>query len=101
MHLACTTRYLQKDGSEPRDYEDAFYPRRWRATYRRHSLDSPLSKRFAVADGATESLLARDWADLLVRSFCIRASNGRTEPDATYERAIKHWPRYLERYRVD
>lgn len=99
MRLACTTLYLHKGGSRAEEYEDAFYPRRGHVVYRRRSADSHLSKRFAVADGATESLLAGAWAGVLVRAFCVRVAPGRKEPHVTYARAIRQWSRYVDQYR--
>jgi len=46
---------IQKSGSTPEEYEDAF------------ALD-PVRRRFAVADGASESAFAREWAELLVQA---------------------------------
>ncbi len=46
---------LQKRGHTPEEYEDA------------HDVD-PLSGRFAIADGASESAFAKEWAQILVES---------------------------------
>ena len=48
--------WLQKCGNTPDEYEDAF-------------AADPAARRFAVADGATESGFAARWAQLLVQQF--------------------------------
>lgn len=63
MRAALTACWVPRAGSEEREYEDAFYPR---ASGDRHAR----RLRFAVADGASESMLSGLWADLLVRTWC-------------------------------
>jgi hypothetical protein len=54
--------WLQKDGSEPRQFEDAFA--------RANVGERPCrGVRFAVADGATEAAFSRWWARLLATAF--------------------------------
>jgi hypothetical protein len=48
-----------KLGSQPAEYEDAYWPAAGRRT----------DERFAVADGATENSYSRDWASLLVERY--------------------------------
>ena len=54
--------HTPKKGSSEQEYEDAFFPS---ACFHR-GLDG---FRCAVADGASESAFAREWAQLLVRGF--------------------------------
>lgn len=54
--------HVPKLGSAEREYEDAYYPPR--ASHR-----NVKAFRCAVADGATESTFAREWAQILVRGF--------------------------------
>lgn len=54
--------HVPKHGNAEGEYEDAYYPAR--ASHR-----SVKSFRCAVADGATESTFAREWAQILVRGF--------------------------------
>lgn len=61
-HLASRVFWLPKAGNAPADYEDAYSVGRWRP------LD-PERAVLAIADGATESLLSCQWANLLVRRF--------------------------------
>ncbi|MEO7836454.1 MAG: hypothetical protein ABIS21_02295 [Acidimicrobiales bacterium] len=63
MRAVIASFWLPRAGSRLEEFEDAFYPRRTgtRAAKR---------MRFAVADGASESLLSGMWADVLVRTWC-------------------------------
>jgi hypothetical protein len=64
MHVISRTFHVPKAGTSERDYEDAAYPA-W-------SHDSCKEMfRCAVADGATESSFAREWARRLVRHFGV------------------------------
>jgi hypothetical protein len=63
VRASVTSSWAPRAGSEERQYEDAFYPR---ASGDRHAR----RLRFAVADGASESMLSGLWADLLVRTWC-------------------------------
>ena len=56
MTIDLRTFWLAKRGNSPEEYEDAF------------AADASLAK-FAVADGATESGFAKQWARLLVQQF--------------------------------
>ena len=72
-----TTLWLPKAGNVPEEYEDAFrvvYPQRIGASARG-------SVRAAVADGASESAFAREWANELVDAFVTAppAPRGPTE----------------------
>lgn len=63
MRASVTTCWAPRAGSDAAQYEDAFTPR----------ADGPRQARrlrFAMADGASESMLAGLWADLLVRTWC-------------------------------
>lgn len=63
MRASVTTLWVPRAGSNVAQYEDAFYPRTDGARHARRL-------RFAVADGASESMLSGLWADLLVRTWC-------------------------------
>lgn len=63
MRASVTTLWVPRAGSSVAQYEDAFYPRADGARHARRL-------RFAVADGASESMLSGLWADLLVRTWC-------------------------------
>lgn len=63
MRASVTTLWVPRAGSNVAQYEDAFYPRVDGARHARRL-------RFAVADGASESMLSGLWADLLVRTWC-------------------------------
>src|SRR3954469_25715312 len=93
MRLAVSTRWLPKAGSTSLEYEDAFAPRRSRRSR------NPPTKRFAVADGASESLLASRWADLLVRRYCSHHLS--PDPGAVFSDCIARWPGRLASYSGD
>jgi hypothetical protein len=63
LRASVTASWAPRAGSEASQYEDAFYPP---ASGPRHAR----RLRFAVADGASESMLSGLWADLLVRTWC-------------------------------
>jgi hypothetical protein len=58
-----TTLWAPRAGSSVAQYEDAFYPGH-------DGLRHARRLRFAVADGASESMLSGLWASLLVRTWC-------------------------------
>lgn len=68
MKVTISSFWTQKEGNQPDEYEDAFWP--LDVTELRGEM-----LQFAVADGATESSFARKWAKLLVESV----GNGRLE----------------------
>lgn len=63
MRIESETRWLPKRGNTVSEYEDAFYPK-----------EAPKGRegclRFAVSDGASESMLSGPWAEILVKTFC-------------------------------
>jgi len=59
MPSSVRTYYLPKQGSAEREYEDAIA----------RSAGRAYPRRFAVADGASESSFARLWAELLVEAY--------------------------------
>src|SRR4051812_40265481 len=93
MRLAVSTRWLPKAGSTRLEYEHAFASRRSRRS------PNPSTKRFAVADGAIESLHASRWADLVVRRYC--APYRPSDPAAVFSECIAQWPEELAPYTKD
>jgi hypothetical protein len=62
LKIQCRTLWLQKHGNEPEDYEDAFAPT--------GDFSVEVERfRCAVADGATESSFAKQWAQLLTDGY--------------------------------
>lgn len=61
MPLLAKVFWVAKAGNSPDEYEDAF------------DINVEAG-RFAIADGATESFCAREWAQLLVRGFVNNSS---------------------------
>lgn len=91
MKATVASFWLPRAGSRLEEYEDAFYPRR-------SGAKSARRMRFAVADGASESLLSGKWADLLVRTWC---RSNRLRPGEMIATAMSGWQvemsTYLER----
>ena len=69
MRASVTASWVPRAGSDVAQYEDAFYPK---VNGTRHAR----RLRFAVADGASESMLSGLWADLLVRTWCKARRRG-------------------------
>jgi len=60
MHTSATAWWAPKSGNTASEYEDAYAVK-------------PEALRFAVADGASETSFARQWAELLVEGFVQEA----------------------------
>jgi serine/threonine protein phosphatase PrpC len=60
MHTSATAWWAPKSGNAASEYEDAYAVK-------------PEALRFAVADGASETSFARQWAELLVEGFVQEA----------------------------
>lgn len=98
MRVLAKTRWLPKRGNAAEEYEDAFYPKE-------PPKDPSQSYRFAVSDGASESMLSGQWAEVLVKSFCrgegpvsrasARAAVGRA--CVAYEAWVQEYLRRRER----
>lgn len=63
MRALTTSFWLPRAGNDAAEYEDAFQPRK-------DGRHSARRLRFAVADGASESLLSGRWADILTKTWC-------------------------------
>ncbi len=64
MQITTQAFHVTKRGNKDAEYEDAFFP---------DAIERNLSEfRCAVADGASESAFASEWAQQLVRSFGCR-----------------------------
>lgn len=86
---------LPKGGSDAAEYEDACYVDA--VTSADGEVDSP-EVRIAVADGASESLLAGRWANELVRRFAGIAPAAFAD---TLDSAIRDWERLVADYVTD
>ncbi|MFI1359578.1 hypothetical protein ACH4TV_39285 [Streptomyces sp. NPDC020898] len=100
--------WTQKAGSSPEECEDDAYS--WQSD--EAGVDSAgravASLYVSVSDGASESLLARDWARLLVRDTVesMRLAGDWWEELPTFvrdlmERSALHWDTFLTRYRAE
>src|SRR5579872_5829734 len=62
MYLSAQPLWMPKAGSSTEECDDAFCPE--------HEVEGINCRRFAVADGATETSFSGIWARQLVRSYC-------------------------------
>jgi hypothetical protein len=95
-----STFWLPKRGSSLQEYEDAF----WvgpngdgEGEIQQRAL------RVAVADGASESMLASRWANRLVAVFGLATNAARTRPGfmAAYRQAVSGWDDEVLKYMAD
>lgn len=63
MRALTTSFWLARAGNDAAEYEDAFAPHK-------DGRHSARRLRFAMADGASESMLSGRWADVLTRTWC-------------------------------
>lgn len=112
MRAHVTVLALQKGGAEPHEYEDAAWVGSRDAsgrvalpppgpTCRRARVDRVATLRAAVADGASDSFLARRWAEVLVRragaapTGLLRSGPGFAE---LLGHAAARWPELMAQY---
>ncbi|HUR24228.1 MAG TPA: hypothetical protein VMZ73_10190 [Acidimicrobiales bacterium] len=88
MRAVVASFWLPRAGSRVEEYEDAYYPKR-NGTRRAKRM------RFAVADGASESLLSGMWADLLVRTWC---RSRKLRPGEVIATAMSGWQAEMSSY---
>jgi hypothetical protein len=91
VHGCVTSFSIQKQGNSPEENEDACCPSRNREFTSR-------ALRVAISDGATEGALSRQWAQLLVRTFCKLTTSRATR---VIETAQHEWKLFLEGYLRD
>jgi hypothetical protein len=92
--------WVQKRGSSPQEYEDAFW------VGPDGNSDGEIQEQsltVAVADGASESLLAGRWANRLVGAFGTARSATRTRASfiAAYQKAVSGWDQEVLRYTAE
>jgi hypothetical protein len=94
------TFWVQKRGGSPQEYEDAFWVG---AAGNSDGEIQGQSLTVAVADGASESLLAGRWANRLVGVFGTVRSATRTRASfiAAYQKAVSGWDQELLRYTTE
>jgi hypothetical protein len=101
MRASVTTFWTPKDGSTDAEYEDAS------ACLPEPTQDGDVvgeSLRVAIADGASESLLAGRWAQLLTTEFMeakITETSGEREFAAVSGGAARKWDETLARYKEE
>ncbi|HET8887797.1 MAG TPA: protein phosphatase 2C domain-containing protein [Candidatus Angelobacter sp.] len=77
MYLIAEPFWIQKSGCSEAEFEDAFWPEK--------SIDGPTERRFAVADGATETSFSSIWAKQLVRCYC----RGELDQEHDFEQTLR------------
>ncbi len=116
MRAHVTVHAMHKGGAEPREYEDAVWigssaaagPDRGMVpppgpACRRGEVGRVATVRAAVSDGAADSLLARRWAEVLVRragaapTGLLRSGRGFADLLA---QAADRWPELMRRYEL-
>jgi hypothetical protein len=80
--------WLPRAGNDTAEYEDAFQPRK-------DGRHSARRLRFAVCDGASESMLSGRWADVLARTWC---KGQRSKPADILHAAMSGWDHELDDY---
>ncbi|MCS7305279.1 MAG: hypothetical protein NZ602_09265 [Thermoguttaceae bacterium] len=80
--------WLPKEGNRPEEYEDAF------------ALDE-VQRRFAIADGATESGYAGLWAKLLVDQWVRRPPFDFSTQGSKLVQKHQSWRRWLRSLRAE
>jgi hypothetical protein len=89
MYLIAEPFWIQKLGCSEAEFEDAFWPEK--------SVEGPTERRFAVADGATETSFSSVWAKQLVRCYC----RGKLDPHRGFEETLRglqtKWNRVVRR----
>jgi hypothetical protein len=83
--------WIPKDGNSEAEYEDA-------------CANNPQAGRFALADGATESSFAKEWAKILTKGFADEEDWGQffQQPRSWWEwrsQMPKYWSQWLEAMR--
>jgi hypothetical protein len=86
-----TSFWLPRAGNDAAEYEDAFQPHK-------DGRHSARRLRFAMADGASESMLSGRWADVLTRTWCKAPRNRIVEVLAD---ATGQWDGQLAAYLAD
>lgn len=84
---------LPKAGNSAAEYEDAHFIGRWKP----QSAAQPARVGIAIADGATEGMLSRQWANLLVRRY-VRRLPGDTELTGWLSETLQTWQHEKQNY---
>ncbi|MHC1743964.1 MAG: hypothetical protein AB9873_13155 [Syntrophobacteraceae bacterium] len=90
MEVFASPFWLPKGGNSLDEYEDAFH-----LGAKGEVFGDNLP--FAVADGASEGMLSREWAKILVQTFC-RNKDFRENAMSFLERAYRSWNAWIKSY---
>jgi hypothetical protein len=89
MYLIAEPFWIQKLGCSEAEFEDAFWPE--------SSIEGQSQRKFAVADGATETSFSAVWAKQLVRSYCRGELDTEGDLEQTLARLQSRWYRIVRR----
>ena len=92
MYVYSIPLWAQKDGSSISEYEDAFWPK--------ESNEGTSERRFAVADGATETSFSGLWAKQLVRSYCLGQMDNSGELGQVIKDLSQQWWKIVRRKKL-
>lgn len=83
MRLYADTLWAQKAGMSEAEYEDAFWPT--------DTVEGIAERRFAVADGATETSFSKIWAKQLVRAYGRGEMDNPEDLNGTLHKLQERW----------
>ena len=96
MQVDAVAYWGQKQGCDPREYEDAYAVGAFGDADMWTLSDSSRRLRVAVSDGATESMLSGRWAGVLTKQY---TASSRPQMRTSIRRAQDRWPRVLNDYK--
>lgn len=88
---------LPKAGNSAAEYEDAHFIGKWQAPSAAPATQQTARVGIAIADGATEGMLSRQWANLLVRRY-VRRLPGERELPAWLSETLTAWQHEKRNY---
>lgn len=89
MYVIAEPFWIQKSGCSEAEFEDAFCPR--------NIVDGADERRFAVADGATETSFSSVWAKQLARSYCQGDMDSLAQIKSRLPALQENWSRIVRR----
>lgn len=99
--LATDIFWIPKAGNAAAEYEDAYFIGKWKAQLvpqaAPQAAPQPSRIGIAIADGATEGMLSRQWANLLVRRF-VRLLPGPAELTDWVSATLHTWQKEKRNY---
>lgn len=97
MDLLVRSFRLQKAGNLFEECEDKSYPKCLNKKQEVRRIAAQHRFAFGIADGATESMLSREWAEILVKAFC-RSRDSQMDIRFVVEKASEDWSFWIKDY---